>query len=191
MGGGGSKIDNTQAQLQSTAATQAATGAKLAGEGEQLINTGQAEQAPLVSFLKSIIGGNSTTTNQALAPVLGTIAHQTTTNREHIFDSTTPGAARDVLLGQNKLNEGAEIAGSTNDVFLKAFPQLAALASGNTNAGLGLTGAGITSTGNGASTTGTVLNAQEQQKANQMSAFTGLAGTAGKLVTGLHTPGGG
>lgn len=186
MGGGG--IKSSQSQEQTIAAQQAANSATLGAEGQQLIQTGQAQQAPLVNFLQSIIGGNSTTTNQAIAPELSTITNQTIKNRESIYDSTAPGAGRDVLLGQNKLNQGAQVAGATNDAFMKAFPELAALAGGNTSAGLGLTGAGITSLSNSATTTGSVLQSQEQQKANQLSAFTGLAGVAGDLATGGISP---
>lgn len=177
-GGGG--VSNSQNQLNSISQQQANTSAQLAGEGQQLINTGQAEQQPLVSFLQSIIGGNSTSTNSAIAQPLGTIANQTNTNREQIYDTTAPGAGRDVLLGQNTLNEGTQVSALKNSTFLQAFPELASLAGGNTSAGLGLTGAGITSESNAASTTGTVLNSQEQQKASTLNLFGSLASAAGQ-----------
>lgn len=186
MGGGG--IKNSESQLQTTAATQAQTASNLGAEGQTLINEGQAQQAPLVNFLQSIIGGNSTATNTALAPALGNITSQTVKNRENIYDSTAPGAGRDVLLGENQLNEGSAVAGLKNNTFLQAFPELASLAGGNTSAGLGLTGAGITSLSNSATTTGSVLNAQEQQKSQALSAFTGLAGVAGSIATGGISP---
>lgn len=182
MGGGG--IKNSQNQLNQTSALQAQTSQQLAGEGQQLINTGQAEQQPLVNFLKSIIGGNSTATNEALAPALGTIANQTRQNREAIYDTTAPGAGRDVLLGQNTLNEGTQVAQLKNNTFLQAFPELASLAGANTSAGLGLTGAGITSLSNAATTTGAVLNSQEQSKASTLGAFGALAGAAGTAFGG-------
>lgn len=183
--GGGNNIKQSQGQEQTIAQQQSATSAQLANEGQSLIDTGKAQQAPLVNFLQGIIGGNSTTTNQALAPVIGNITQQTNANREKIFDTTAPGAGRDVLLGENQRSQGTQVASATNQTFLQAFPELAALSSGNTNAGLGLTGAGITSLSNSASTTGSVLQSQEQQKANQLSAFTGLAGIAGNIATGL------
>lgn len=182
--GGNNKIDRSENQLQSIADAQRSAGARLGDQGQSLINTGQEQQAPLVSFLQSIIGGNSTTTNQALQPVLSNITRQTAQNREHVYDQIGPGAARDVVLGENLRSQGAQTAQATNDVFLKAFPELASLSGQNTNAGLGLTGAGITSTGNSASTTGTVLNEQQRRKQSQLEAFSGLAGAAGNIATG-------
>ncbi len=184
MGGGG--IDSSQNSLKSVAGQQDATGQALLAQSQQLIDKGQAEQAPLVNFLKGIMGGNSTQTQQTLAPVIGNITNATNANREQIFSSTAPGAGRDVLLGENQRSQATQVAGATNQTFLQAFPELAGLAGGNTNAGLGLTGAGITSTGNSASTTGNLLNAQEQQKANSLNAWTGLAGT---IATGGATAG--
>ena len=183
MGTGG--INNSQNQLNSIASTQTATGTQLGTEGQSLINQGQAEQAPLVNFLQGIIGGNSTDTQQAIAPALGNIAKTTQATKENIYDTTAPGAGRDVLLGQNQINKGTEVASATNNAFLQAFPELASLSGQNTSAGLGLTGAGITSTGNGAQTTGSVLNSQEQQKASTLNAFGQLAGAAGTAVGGL------
>lgn len=182
MGGGG--ISQSQSNLNNISTQQQNNSTALGTEGQKLINTGQAEQAPLVSFLQSIIGGNSTTTQQAIAPALGTITNQTVKNRENIYDTTAPGAGRDVLLGQNKLNQGAQVASTTNNAFLSAFPELAQLAGANTNAGLGLTGAGITSLSNAGSTTGSVLNSQEQQKASTLSIFGDLAGAAGAAAGG-------
>lgn len=182
MGSGG--INNSQNTLNGVAQQQSAQSSALSAQGSSLINEGQSDQSPLQNFLRSIVGGNSTTTNAAIAPAIGNITTATNANKEAIYDSTAPGAGRDVLLGQNQLNKGAEIASTTNNTFLSAFPELAQLAGANTSAGLGLTGAGITSLGNSASTTGSVLNAQEQQKANTVSAFGSLAGAAGTAAGG-------
>jgi len=154
----------------------------LGTQGAGLISEGQAQQAPLAEFLQKIISGNSTTTNQALAPVIGNITAGTNANREKIFDTTAPGAARDVLLGENTRSQGTQVA-----IRLSAFPELASLAGANTQAGLGLTGAGITSLSNSASTTGSVLNSQESQKAATLSAFGQLAGAAGTAAGGYFS----
>lgn len=183
MGSGG--IKNSQNQLNAITQQQLGTASTVNQEGQQLLATGQADQAPLVSFLQSIIGGNSTATNSAIAPALGTIQQQTNANRENIYDNTAPGAGRDVLLGQNQLSEGAQVSSLKNNTFLQAFPELAALSGQNTSAGLGLTGAGITSTSNAAQTTGSVLNSQEQQKASTINAFGSLAGAAGTAAGGF------
>lgn len=178
-------INTSTNTLNSVAGQQQSQATQLSGQGQSLISEGQSQQAPLAAFLQSIIGGDSTKTNAAIAPAIGNITASTNANKEAIYDSTAPGAARDVLLGQNKLNQGSQIASTTNSTFLQAFPELAQLGSTNTNAGLGLTGAGITSLGNSASTTGNVLNAQEKQKASTISAFGSLAGIAGSVAGGL------
>lgn len=181
MGGGGG-IKNSQGQLQGIAGQQQTNASNFGAQGQTLINEGQTQQTPLVDFLHKLISGDSTTTSQALAPVVGNITAGTNANREHIFDSTAPGAGRDLLLGQNQLNQGTQVAQATNQTFLQAFPELAQLASGNTQAGLALTGAGVTSLGNAGTTTGSVLNSQEQQKASTLNLFGQLAGAAGGLV---------
>ena len=185
MGGGISKSQN---QLNNVATQQQANSNAFTTEGQTLLNEGQAQQSPLANFLQSIIGGNSTTTNQAIAPEIGNITRATNATRENIYDTTAPGAGRDVLLGENQRNQGTAVASATNDAFLKAFPELAQLGAGNTQTGLGLTGAGITSLGNSASTTGAVLSSQEQQKAATTQLLGGLASTAGSIATGGLSP---
>ena len=185
MGSGG--IQNSQNQLNSIEGQQVATSTTLGQQGQSLIAEGQAQQAPLANFIQSIIGGNSTTTNQALAPVIGNITNQTNATKENIYDTTAPGAGRDVLLGENVRNQGSAVANATNQTFLSAFPELASLSGQNTQAGLGLTGAGITSLSNAASTTGSVLNSQEQQKASTLNLIGGLAGAAGNAAGGLFS----
>lgn len=181
MGGG---ISASQQNLANTSATQAAQAATLNQEGQSLVQQGQADQNPLQNFLKGIIGGDSTATNQAIAPVIGNITKQTNATRENIYDTTAPGAGRDVLLGQNLQNQGSQVASATNSAFLSAFPELAQLGATNTSAGLGLTGASISSLGNSATTSGTVLNSQVQQKAQSTQLLGSLASTAGDIATG-------
>lgn len=182
--GGGNDIKNSQSQEQSIAQQQLDASKQLGTEGTTLINQGEAEKSPLSNFLRAIIGGDSTTTNTALAPVIGNITKTNNATKENIYTSTAPGAGRDVLLGEAARDKGTAVASATNDAYLKAFPELASLGAGETSAGLGLTGAGITSTSNAATTTGDVLKSQEQQKASTLDLFGQLAGTAGKVVTG-------
>lgn len=187
MSGGG--ISASQQNLANISATQQTQSTQLGQEGQNLITEGQAEQSPLANFLRGVIGGNSTQINQAIAPALGNIAKSTNATAENIYDTTAPGAGRDSLLGQNLINQGTQVASTTNNAFLSAFPELAALSGQNTSAGLGLTGASITSLGNSASSTGQVLNSQEQQKAATDQLFGGLASTAGTIATGGLGPG--
>lgn len=182
MGGGG--ISSSQDTLKSDASSQSAQASQLQGESQGLLATGQAQQAPLANFLQSIIGGNSTATQQAIAPAIGNITNATNKTREGIFDTTAPGAGRDVLLGQNQQSQGAQVAGAQNSAFLNAFPALAQLGQGNIQSGLGLTGASISSLGNSATTTGNVLNSQVQQKAQTTQLIGSLASTAGDIATG-------
>ncbi len=182
MGSGG--IKDSQNQLKGISSQEQATSAALGKQGQSLIAEGQAQQSPLVDFLHKIIGGDATTTSQALAPVIGNITAGTTANRENIFSHTAPGAGRDVLLGENERGQGTAVAQATNQTFLQAFPELASLAGANTQAGLGLTGAGITSLGNAGTTTSNVLNSQEQQKAQTIGIFTSLASAAGEAAGG-------
>ncbi len=182
---GSSGIKNSTNQLNADAGLQRDQASQLSTQGQTLINQGQADQSPLRDFLHSVINGNSVTTNQAIAPAIKNIATSTNANREAIYGHTAPGAARDVLLGENQRSQGDQVAGVTNSTWLQAFPALAQLAAGNTSAGLGLTGAGITSLGNSVGTTGSVLNAQEQQKANTVNAFGSLAGAAGTAAGGF------
>jgi len=178
MSGGG--IKQSQNTLQGVAGQQQGTASLLGAEGQAFLKQGQAEQQPLVDFLHKIIGGDSVSTNQALAPALANITGQTVTNRENIYDQSAPGAGRDVLLGENQRSQGQQVAGLTNQAFLSAFPELAQLGQGNINTSLGLTGGGITSLANSATTTTNVLNEQQQQKASTLNFFGQLAQAAGQ-----------
>jgi hypothetical protein len=181
MGGGG--IKQSENQLAGISAQQLSEGSTLFGEGQQFIGQGQADISQLQNVLQGIVGGNSTQTNQAIAPLLGNISRTSAATKEKIMDTTAPGAGRDVLLGQVQLGQGQQVAGATNQAYESALQGLGTLGQGQVNAGLGLSNSGIGSTSNAATTTNAILNAQEQQKASAMQAFTGIAGIAGNLAT--------
>lgn len=182
MGSGG--IKSSQNQLRSDASAQAQTAATAQAQSQASLDRAQGYEQPLVGFLQNIIGGDANKRNQSMAPALSAITHTTAANRENIYNQLPAGAARDYALAENERNHGSQVAAITNQTFLSAFPTLASLGGENNNLGLSLLGAGITSQGNSALTTGTVLNSQEQQKANAFGAFNSLAGAAGVGLSG-------
>lgn len=183
MGSGG--IDQSQNQLSGISQTQANTAALAQQQSQDQYRRSQELEQPLVGFLQRIIGGDPTVTNQALAPGLSNISHAAARSKEQIYSQLPAGAARDYALAQLPMNTNNQVAQLENSTYLNAFPTLANLGNQNANLSLGLLGAGITSTANSAMTTGTVLQSQEQQKANAFGAFNALAGAAGTAL-GRH-----
>lgn len=182
---GGGKVKESRAQENQIIADQRAQAASLQQESNASMARGQAYQEPLVQFLQSIIGGNSTTTNQAMAPVLGQIATRNQQAGEQIRSQLPPGAARDYALAGLTRDKGAQVAGATNSTFLSAFPQLAQIGGQEKGVGLQQTGASISSRGNASTGASNVMAQDVQQQQNKMNAITGLASTAGSIATGI------
>jgi hypothetical protein len=182
MGSGG--IDNSQRQLQETSRLQADTAARAQAMSEDQYAKSQEYLNPLVGHLQSLIHGDPLATNQAIAPGLTNISRAAAQGKEAIYDQIPAGAARDYALSQLPLQTAGQVAQLQNQTYLSAFPTLASLSGQSANLSLGLLGAGVTSQGNSAITTGTVLQSQEQQKANAMGAFNALAGAAGTALGG-------
>ena len=182
---GGGNVKNSRAQSNEIIAEQRAQAAALQQQSNASMARGQAYQEPLVQFLQSIIGGNSTTTNQAMAPVLGQIATRNQQAGEQIRTQLPAGAARDYALAGLARDKGAQVAGATNSTFLSAFPQLAEIGGRETNTGLQTTGASISSRGNAGTGAANVMAQDVRQQEAKMNAITGLASTAGSIATGI------
>ena len=182
---GGGNVKNSRAQQNQIIADQRAQAADLQQKSNASLARGQAYQEPLVQFLQGIIGGNSTTTNQAMAPILGQISTRNQQAGEQIRTQIPAGAARDYALAGLARDKGAQVAGATNSTFLSAFPQLAQIGGQETNTGLQTTGASISSRGNAGSGASSLLQSDIQQQSNKMNAITGLASTAGSIATGI------
>ena len=133
---GGGNVKNSRAQSNQIVADQREQAADLQQKSNASLARGQAYQEPLVQFLQSIIGGNSTTTNQAMAPILGQISTRNQQAGEQIRTQIPAGAARDYALAGLARDKGAQVAGATNSTFLSAFPQLAQIGGQETNTGL-------------------------------------------------------
>jgi len=184
---GGGNVKNSRAQSNQIVADQREQAADLQQKSNASLARGQAYQEPLVQFLQGIIGGNSTTTNQAMAPVLGQIATRNQQAGEQIRTQLPAGAARDYALAGLARDKGAQVAGATNSTFLSAFPQLAQIGGQETNTGLQATGASISSRGNAGTGAANVFAQDVRQQEAKMNAITNLASTAGSVFTGIKT----
>lgn len=182
---GGGNVKNSRAQSNQIVADQRAQAADLQQKSNASLARGQAYQEPLVHFLQSIIGGNSTTTNQAMAPVLGQIATRNQQAGEQIRTQLPAGAARDYALAGLVRDKGTQVAGATNSTFLSAFPQLAQIGGQETNSGLQAAGASISSRGNAGTGAANLLQSDVRQQEAKMNAITSLASTAGSVATGI------
>ena len=184
---GGGKVSQSRTQENQIIADQRAQAADLQQKSNASMARGQAYQEPLVQFLQSVIGGNSTTTNQAMAPVLGQIAQRNQQAGEQIRSTLPAGAGRDYALAGLARDKGAQVAGATNSTFLSAFPQLAAIGGQETNSGLQQTGASISSQGNAGTGAANVFQQDVQQQQNKMNAISGLIGSmaGGSVLKGI------
>lgn len=182
---GGGNVKNSRAQSNQIVADQREQAADLQQKSNASLARGQAYQEPLVQFLQGIIGGNSTTTNQAMAPVLGQIATRNQQAGEQIRTQLPAGAARDYALAGLARDKGAQVAGATNSTFLSAFPQLAEIGGRETNTGLQTTGASISSRGNAGTGAANVMAQDVRQQEAKMNAISNLASTAGSVASGL------
>jgi hypothetical protein len=181
---GGSAVKSATNDQKAITQTQIGTGTKELAASDARLSQGDQLQQPQIDFLKTLLSGDKTATNQALSVPLGQIASQTQQTREQLMSGTPAGAARDVALAGLQRQEGAQVAGLENNAFLSAFPGLAGMASQQYGLGTQELGAGITSTGNASTSNQSVLDAAAQGKSGTMGALGSLAGVAGSFLNG-------
>jgi hypothetical protein len=146
----------------------------------------QADQlnAPAVGLYQGIVGGNAADTQKALAPAIANITQSTEANKEQIFDSTAPGAARDNALAQNKISQGSEIASTTNTDWLSAFQGLSNIAGQQYGVAGTQLGGGLSSQNAAIGASSNLAQNQSQGKAATLGFLGSLAGAAGTAYAG-------
>lgn len=188
MGGPSQQTLNTQNQLtQSQISTQQAATAQSQQEYQQQ----QALEAPAISFNTALASGDPSAVMKALAPQLTGISQATAANKENILESTGPGAARDVALSQNALNQGNQTASLEANAELQAPNTLANIGAGLGSNSLQALGASINAGGAASSANQVSINAAEQSKASTLGFLGTLAGAGTSLATGGLFSGGG
>ncbi len=178
-------------QLSAASSQSEATSQQLLSLAQQRYAKADSLNAPLVGLDQSIIGGNSTATQQALAPAIAAISKSTEANKEQIMDSTGPGAARDNALAQNQLTQGSEIAGTTNQNWLQAFQSLSNIAGQQYGVAATQLGGGLSSENTAVSASGQLAQNQSEGKASTMGFLGQLAGAAGTAAAGFSGGGSG
>ncbi len=157
---------------------------RYASDSQDRLNTQKQYQAPLVSFLQGVIGGDMNSKIRTAAVPLGQIATGTQQARENILDSQPAGAARDFALAGLSRDAAAQRSGLLNQVYLNAFPTLANVGKDEAGIGLQLTGAGLRAGEAGGQALSGINNRAAQQKASTLGLIGGLAGAAGSVATG-------
>lgn len=186
---GGPKKENRDAELAATRG-QLELGNKLAAQSDERLKTQQAYEAPLVGWLKGIIGGDTRSKLATAAVPIGEITRGTAAARENILDSVPAGAGRDFALSSLRRDEAGQKATFLNNAFLNAFPALAKVGQGNANIGLQQLGGGLRSTEAGVSNIGNINNRDAQSKASTLGLIGNLAGAAGGAAFGRIGGGG-
>lgn len=144
----------------------------------------QALMQPAIDFNKAITSGDKGSLMTAAAPYISQITGAGKKAREDIFESTSPGAARDVALADVAKSTRAGGASTINQLMLEAPDKLANIGSGIGSFALNEAGAAIQG-GQGASAANqAIMQAESAKKASTMGFIGELAGAGGTALAG-------
>ncbi len=180
---GGPKKEDTSLE-RDTARQQIALGNKLADQSQTRLDTQTAYEQPLVSFLQGIIGGDTASKIRTAQIPITQLSKGSAQARENILDTQPAGAARDFALAGLKRDQASQTSGFLNDAYLKAFPMLAQIGTGDAQIGLQELGGGLRATEGGAQGISSVNQRAANQKSSTLGLIGGLASTAGNIATG-------
>ena len=169
-------------------AQQQQLGGELAGMGANLFQQSQQEQAPLVTFLQGIAGGNKSDLTTAAAPILSQISGGAQKSKDTIMATMPPGAARDEALANLQVSNKSNVASTLNSTYTNALGALGNVS--NTNAGLSLNafGGGLSGLSGASQTQNNIMQADAASKASTMGFLGNLAGMAsGGISDGISS----
>lgn len=140
-----------------------------------------AAQQPAIDQYSALSSGDSSAIMKALVPQLTGVTQGTAAAKEGIYESVGPGAARDVALAQNQVNQGNQTAALRANAVSSSYDKLANIGAGLGSFSLQELGAGISSGQAASSSNQSIMQAQEQSKASTLGFLGELAGAGASL----------
>jgi len=154
-------------------------------QGEQLAGQGQEAIAPVLKYLKDVMGGDPSAALAATAPERGRVIDQYDTARRAAAQFGARGGATNAAIADSHFQEANQLSDITSTAKRDATAQLASL-------GTAVTGLGLSAKQLASADLQTVINAifgREQLKLEKrgqnMQAWSGLGQAAGSIIGGV------
>ena len=171
--------------LNATGTAQSGLAQTAAGNANNLYTTAMTQLQPLITKETALAGGDRNAALAAAMPSISNITGGYQGAKESIYNTITPGAARDTALAnletQKDVGTGTAMAQQVQQA-----PEILA----NVGQGLGAfslqeLGAGLSGYGGASNTQQAVLGAQTQQMASKLGVLGDVAGAAGTAAGGI------
>ena len=162
-----------------------ATAAQSTQEGSQLFNLALPGLEKSTSYYGKLASGDPTALATANAPAIQSITGQSNDQLKNIMQNSPRGGARDLAIADADLSKGAQISNLTTGSYTGAFGSLAGLGGQNASQANAATGTGLQGLNAAANQYGNLQALNNQQKATQLGAITGLAGAGASIAGGV------
>ncbi len=137
---------------------------------------------PSIDRYQAIASGDRSARLSAVAPQIGEIDRGYQATKDSIFDSISPGPARDYALAQMERGRNTAKTGFMNEAVQSSYDKLANIASGLGSFSLSELGASLRGGEGAASSNQATMQNEAQRKQAQMGFFGDLAKTAGGVA---------
>jgi hypothetical protein len=183
MGKPSGESDQLQSAQTNLANVMASTGQQSAQQGSKLFNLALPGLERSETYATKLSTGDPAALSRANAPAIQQITGQTNKAKENILQDQPRGGGRDLALSEADINKGAQISNLTTGSYLSSFPTLAQLGGQNVSQGNAATGTGLQGMNAAANQYGQLQQLNNEQKATQLGAITGLVGSAATFAT--------
>ena len=169
------QLEKSQAAL---ADQMAATGAQSTAEGAQLFNMALPGLEQSESYYGKLASGDPNALARANAPAVQAITQASNSTAKNIVQDNPRGGERNLALEENQINKGAQIGQLETGSYTSSFGSLAQLGGQNVGQGNQATSTGLQGENAAANQYGNLQQINAQNKAQTMSEYSELAGTA-------------
>lgn len=185
MGKPSGEDQQLQASQANLANIMASTGQQSAQEGSTLFNLALPGLQQSESYYGKLASGDPNALARANAPAIQQITGQSNQQLQDIMQNAPRGGAQDLAISDADLSKGAQISNLTTGSYTNAFPSLASLGGQNVGQGTSATSAGLQGMNAAANQYGQIQQINNEQKATQLGAVTGLAGAGASIAGGI------
>jgi hypothetical protein len=163
----------------------AQSGQQSAQEGGTLFNLALPGLEKANTYYGKLASGDPNALARANAPAIQSITGQSNQQLANLMQNAPRGGARDLAISEADLSKGAGISNLTTGSYTSAFPSLAQLGGQNVSQGTAATGTGLQGMNAAANQYGQLQQLNNEQKATQLGAITGIAGAAASFAGGI------
>jgi hypothetical protein len=179
---GGGENDQLQASQANLADTMSATAKQSAQEGGTLFNLALPGLEKSEAYYGKLSSGDPQALATANAPAIQQVTEKSNQAKKNIMEDNPRGGERTLALEEADISKGSQISNLTTGSYLGSFGSLANLGGQNVSQGNAATSTGLQGMNAAANQYGNLQQLNNSQKATQLGAITGLAGSAASFA---------